>query len=134
MTGPLHYLIEPYRRYADFRGRSTRADYWWFVLLYAVTSIVVGLVGVLIDYVIGQQWVTGLFIFVLLLGSLLPNLALTARRIHDAGYSGWFQLLGLVPLGGFVVLIFCILPGEAGANKWGPNPRLTASRGAAPVS
>ncbi|PYE49414.1 uncharacterized membrane protein YhaH (DUF805 family) [Deinococcus yavapaiensis KR-236] len=58
------------------------------------------------------------------LAVLVPSIAVGIRRLHDTGRSGWWTLIGLVPLvGALVLLIFDVQEGEAGSNKWGPNPK-----------
>ncbi|TKI81578.1 DUF805 domain-containing protein [Bacillus wiedmannii] len=53
---------------------------------------------------------------------IVPTLAVGARRLHDSGKTGWWQLLNLVPFGGAVLLVFCIIESDEGENKYGPNP------------
>jgi transcriptional regulator with XRE-family HTH domain len=84
-------------RYAEFDGRAGRAEYWWFVLFVAlVTSI-----GTLISDVVGG---------IVLLLLLIPLAAAGARRLHDIGRSGWWQLFALAPLGFVVPLVLLVLP------------------------
>lgn len=103
-------------KYADFSGRARRAEYWWFYLAYILVSIV----AVVIDALIGisiLQWLV-------LLAAIVPTLAVGARRLHDTGKSGWWQLIGLVPLVGVIVLIvFFATDGHPGTNKYGPSPK-----------
>jgi uncharacterized membrane protein YhaH (DUF805 family) len=78
-------------KYADFHGRASRAELWWFVL--AVTLVAAAL------NVLDQAWTT-----VFLIGTLLPLLAAGARRLHDTGKSGWWQLFLLAPVAGMVLI------------------------------
>ena len=95
------------KKYADFSGRATRPEFWWFVLAQFLASAIV---SVLSSTLAG----------VLALGLLIPGLAAGARRLHDIGKSGWLQLLGLIPILGWILLIYWgTRPGEAGANKYG---------------
>ena len=95
------------KKYADFSGRATRPEFWWFVLAQFLASAIV---SVLSSTLAG----------VLALGLLIPGLAAGARRLHDIGKSGWLQLLGLIPILGWILLIYWgTQPGEAGANKYG---------------
>ena len=117
-----HYL-DMFRRYADFRGRATRTQYWLAVLVHAV--IAVALLAVTAPRA-EQLW------FVLMLyylAALVPVTALAARRLHDAGYSGWLQLIGVVPFGFLAVLVLMALPGTRGPNRHGPDPRDPAAAG-----
>ncbi|RFU19502.1 DUF805 domain-containing protein [Geodermatophilus marinus] len=106
-------------KYADFSGRARRAEYWWFVLAYAVASIVASI----IDAVLGFP----LLALVLGLGLLVPSLAAAVRRLHDTGRSGWWLLIGLIPFGGIVVIVFLATEGQPGPNRYGPSPKHAAS-------
>ncbi len=81
-----------FSRYAEFDGRASRSEYWWWVLFTFLASAAFGLVS---------QTLEGLFS----LGVLLPSLAVGARRLHDIDKSGWFLLLWLVPIIGWIILI-----------------------------
>jgi uncharacterized membrane protein YhaH (DUF805 family) len=81
------------RKYADFDGRATRTEYWWFFLAVLLGSAVASVIALR---------VYALFSLV----TLLPMIAVGARRLHDTNRSGWWQLLALVPFGVFVVIIF----------------------------
>ena len=81
-----------FNKYVDFSGRATRSEYWWFVLFVFLGSFVLGMFS---------HWLNIIF----LLATLLPQLAAATRRLHDTGRSGWWQLIGLVPIIGFIVLI-----------------------------
>ncbi len=116
-----------FRKSFDFRGRAQRAEYWWF----AVFQIVLGL-ATSWSLILGSivSW-----------GLLLPILAVTARRLHDTGRTGWLALIYVlnvltVPLINLInpvfvvpalaslaiILILCAMPGESGPNKYGPDP------------
>ncbi|MDE5690846.1 MAG: DUF805 domain-containing protein [Alistipes sp.] len=99
-------------QYFDFKGRTKVADFWKFVLVAFVINIVLGI----IDGIIGMRLLSGLFG----LAILCPMLGIGARRLHDMGKSGWFQLINLIPLVGFILLVYWwCQPSQAEANKWG---------------
>ena len=103
-------------QYANFSGRARRSEFWWFYLAQVLASIVAGI----IDGILG---VTILGV-ILALGLLIPTLAVGVRRLHDIGKSGWWLLIGLVPLVGAIVLIvFACQDGQPGTNQWGPSPK-----------
>ncbi len=106
------------RKYADFSGRARPAELWWFVLL-----VVVGFVATrAIDAVLGtEKGGYGALASATLLVVLLPLLAAGARRLHDAGLSGWWLLIVLVPCGN-VALLFFFLRESQGDNRYGPSP------------
>ncbi len=128
----LEWMLMPYRRYADFSGRSRRKEYWMFTLLSVIVSIVlVGLMvsgmnmgetgepemGVLAYLAVGLLAIWGL-------GSLIPSLAVQVRRFHDQDKSGWFILLGFIPyIGGLIVLVFMCIEGTKGPNRFGDDPK-----------
>lgn len=87
------------RKYAEFNGRATRPEFWWFVLF----STLIGLVASTIDNAIGNEFTMLATLWGLAM--LLPTLAVGARRLHDTNKSGWLQLLLLIPCVGVIVLI-----------------------------
>lgn len=111
-------------KYATFSGRASRSEYWWFYLFCALLVFV----GVMLDLSVGSYnpndpdsvpWITLLFA----LPIILPSLAAAIRRLHDTDKSGWWYLISLVPVvGGIVLLIFLVLAGTDGDNRFGPNP------------
>lgn len=129
-------MFQPLRKYADFYGRARRTEYWLFFLFRALLFVAFCILFVAVMAATGG-WEEGRTnnaasaaggIIILLAGLtylalVLPNLAVTVRRLHDANMSGWLVLIGLVPLGGFVLFIFSLLDGTAGPNIYGANPR-----------
>ena len=110
--------IATLKRYADFSGRSRRKEYWMFVLINFIIAIVLAV----IESIIGTQGIIGMLFSLLI---LVPGIAVTVRRLHDTGRSGWWILIALVPLvGGIVLLVFCAMDSEPGDNEYGPNPKL----------
>lgn len=93
---PIDYYIGAFRKYADFSGRATRSEYWYFFLFYYLVYI--GLT--IVDGVIGSN--NGLISTIYILGALVPSFALSARRLHDIGKNGWFQLIGFLFL--FIII------------------------------
>ena len=111
----MEYFLGAYKKYADFTGRARRKEFWMFVLFYFIVSIVLGIV----DSIIGFQLLGLLFS----LGSLIPSLASGARRLHDTGRSGWWQLLYLIPLIGLIIMIVFLVQDSHPDNEYGPNPK-----------
>jgi uncharacterized membrane protein YhaH (DUF805 family) len=108
-------------RYADFSGRARRAEYWWFFLF----AVLVALVAAVLDGIIGAS----VFSLLTALGLLVPNLAVSVRRLHDTDRSGWWLLLNLVPFGGIVLLVFYCLEGQPHPNRFGPSSKSPAIGG-----
>ncbi|MBI4289937.1 MAG: DUF805 domain-containing protein [Betaproteobacteria bacterium] len=98
------------RKYATFDGRAGRPEYWWFFLFSFLVQMAGGMVS---------QALAGL----LSLALLLPILAVGARRLHDIGRSGWWLLVGLIPLIGWLVLLYWFIQrGAEGVNAYGDAP------------
>lgn len=96
-----------FAQYATFSGRALRSEYWWWTLFVLLGNIATTLV---------HEGLAALF----LLATLVPYIAVAARRLHDIGKSGWWQLIGLVPLIGWIIMIvWCAKEGE-GDNAFGP--------------
>lgn len=113
------------KHYADFNGRARRKEYWFYILFQAIAIILASFVGGALDYVFGLPGVlTSAFSMIVALGLCLPSLAVSIRRLHDVGKSGWFILIGLVPVvGGIILIIFSLLDSQPGSNAYGPNPK-----------
>ena len=99
--------------YAQFSGRASRSEYWWF----ALASLLVVIVAAFIDGATGGVTVTLLaYLFI-----IIPGLAVSVRRLHDTNRSGWYLLLNFIPLVGTILLfIWSVTPGEKKANQYGP--------------
>lgn len=119
----MNYFIEAFRKYATFTGRSRRSEYWYFVLFNLMISIGLFMVGAVFEAASSGSR-AGMFPFdAYALGSFVPSLAVGVRRLHDIGKSGWFTLLGFVPIANIVLLVWLAQDGQPGANEYGPNPK-----------
>lgn len=126
-----------FSKYATFSGRARRAEYWWFVLFNILANIVLGIAdsvvfgfggGAMRDG--GPQVLSGLYS----LAVFLPSLAVGVRRLHDTGRSGWWLLIWIIPVIGWIVLIWWLATrGEAGANGHGPDPIVHDDYSASPI-
>jgi uncharacterized membrane protein YhaH (DUF805 family) len=126
-----------FQKYAEFRGRASRPEFWWFVLLY---YIVIFLPVVPLIAVGSASSVNGPFdesggaagvVFAVLVGLavlalIIPFLAVGTRRLHDTGKSGWWWLITLVPFGSIVLIVFWASVGDSGLNQFGPPPGVQA--------
>ena len=102
-----------FEHYVVFDGRASRAAFWWWFLF----SILVGIAASILDAIIGIP----VLAIVVSLGLILPNLSVSIRRLHDTDRSGWWILIGLIPLIGFIVLLVFYLQGsDPGDNSYGP--------------
>ena len=115
---PIDYYLEAFRKYADFSGRATRSEYWWFYLVTIAVSILISILESILNIPFGL--ISVLYFFI----SLIPNLSIQVRRLHDVDKSGWYILLNfLIIIGWIWLLILNILDSNPGANKYGPNPK-----------
>jgi uncharacterized membrane protein YhaH (DUF805 family) len=112
----MNYYFDAWKKYAVFTGRSTRKEYWMFVLINLIASIIVSIVGASLRIKHLDQ-IYGLAV-------LLPGIGIGIRRLHDIGRSGWWMLIGLIPIVGTIILIvFQVKEGQPGENKYGTNPK-----------
>jgi uncharacterized membrane protein YhaH (DUF805 family) len=119
----MNWVQAVFRKFAVFEGRAQRAEFWWFVLFCFLCQIVLAV----IDGMLGTSRMAagqGLLGMLFALGILIPSLAVGARRLHDTGRSGWWLLIGLIPILGTIVLIwFCVQDSQPGSNSYGANPK-----------
>lgn len=112
----LDWFMKVVRNYAGFSGRAQRVEYWYYALVYFLISIALEIVDSLIGF--------GLLGALFALALLVPSLAVGVRRLHDIGRSGWWLLIGLIPVIGWIVLIvFAVQDSQPGDNEYGPNPK-----------
>src|ERR671913_135219 len=124
----LSWYLEALKKYAVFSGRSRRREYWYFVLFNIIVGIVLGWIDALLG-TRGSYAGAGLLSGIYSLAVLIPTLAVSVRRLHDIDRSGWWILIGLVPLIGVIVLlVFALLDGTPGDNRYGPNPKGATAR------
>ena len=140
-------------KYCSFKGRASRSEFWWFMLFMFLVNVVVSLVAGFLPSAAGN----GLSVLVSL-AFILPNIGVTARRLHDRNLSGWWQLAPIVPTILLLAMIFTmsitetalvllsllavavaiwflimlILPGTLGPNRFGPDPLRSAPPDSAP--
>ncbi|SEO47774.1 DUF805 domain-containing protein [Paenibacillus sp. OV219] len=106
--------------YVGFQGRARRKEYWMFILINIIISVILSILENLLGLSNLLSKLYSLFIF-------LPSLAVTVRRLHDTDKSGWWVLIGLIPFVGFIVLlIFTCLDSDPGTNRYGENPKQSA--------
>ncbi len=123
----MEWMLMPLRRYAEFSGRSRRKEYWMVVLFEIIVLVVLSIVESVLGLTGMVAGAYGPLTALFLLAVLIPGLAVGARRLHDTNRSGWWLLLGLVPLIGAIVLIFFFASdGTSGDNQYGPDPKGTA--------
>jgi uncharacterized membrane protein YhaH (DUF805 family) len=129
----MDWFVGALRKYAVFEGRARRREYWFYVLFWIVIAVALNVVDRMLGMYnaeVGVGPLGGLF----WLATLLPSLAVGARRLHDTGRSGWWLLIGLIPIiGAIVLIVFFLIDSQPGTNAYGPNPKGVGGA-AAPVA
>jgi uncharacterized membrane protein YhaH (DUF805 family) len=119
----MNWYLQALKKYADFSGRARRREYWFFVLF----NIIISIVLTVCDVVLGTYNAAasiGILTGIYTLAVLIPGIAVSVRRLHDTGRSGWWLLIVLVPLIGWIVLlIFMLIDSQPGQNAYGPSPK-----------
>jgi uncharacterized membrane protein YhaH (DUF805 family) len=130
----VNWYVKALKQYVDFSGRARRREYWMFVLVNVVIVIALSVIDTLLGtggfratagggsfYAANSL---GLLSGLYTLAVLLPSIAVTVRRLHDTDRSGWWILLGFIPIiGGIILLVFYVLEGTRGPNRFGPDPK-----------
>ena len=99
-----------FNKFADFTGRAKRPEYWWFALFCFLGALLLEVAGSYISWAFS-------------LATLVPSLAVGARRLHDMNKSGWMQLIWIVPILGWIYMIYLLAqPGDAADNQYGATP------------
>lgn len=113
----MNWYFQALANYFNFTNRARRKEYWMFVLFNLIFMFVVSVM----DGVLGSFGIlSGLYA----LGVFIPGFAVTVRRLHDTGRSGWWMLISIIPILGIIVLTyFMVLEGHTGVNEYGVNPK-----------
>jgi uncharacterized membrane protein YhaH (DUF805 family) len=117
----LEAVSSGFRNYVNFSGRAIRSEYWYWILF---TSIVLMVFGV-VDQALNPGDQVGAFSIVTMvisLGLILPEVAVSVRRLHDIDRTGWWLLIGPTVIGAFVLLYWACQRGTPGPNRFGPDP------------
>jgi uncharacterized membrane protein YhaH (DUF805 family) len=116
----MNWYLAVLKNYAGFSGRARRREYWMFALFYLIALVVLSV----IDQLVFGRAVLSL---IYLVATVIPAVAVSVRRLHDTGRSGWWYFINLVPLvGGVLFLIFTVSEGNTGPNQYGSDPSLPA--------
>ena len=112
-----------FQKYVTFKGRARRSEYWWFCLLNLIVSIVTFVLDYQMDTInieVGLGALSGLYTLIV----FLPGLAVSVRRLHDTGHSGWLYLLIIIPILGSLFLLYFFVSDSAPAdNVYGMSPK-----------
>jgi len=124
------YFLDPVtQKYADFSGRASRSQYWYFVLYFVLLSLVMAtidtfVINPMLGATLAQASQGGFLQIIFALALFLPSLSIGARRLHDIGRSGWWLLLIFVPIIGALILLYWFtLKSQPENNKYGVRPK-----------
>ena len=128
----MDWYVKVLKNYATFSGRARRTEYWMFVLINAIVmGVLYGLSTAFKGGALGSLFLALYVIYAL--GVIIPGLAVFFRRMHDTGRSGWWWLLGIIPvIGPIVLIVFAATEGTHGDNQYGADPK--AVEGAMPAT
>ena len=118
----MNWYLTVLKKYATFSGRAQRSEFWYFILFSTIASLVLGV----LDGIFGTfnpESGFGLLGGIYSLAVIVPTLAVGARRLHDIGKSGWWQLIMLIPLVGIILLIVWWATDSKEDNQYGKNPK-----------
>ncbi len=116
------YYLAVLKKYAVFSGRARRAEYWYFYLVNIIVVVVLGFLNAMVSNVFS------IISNVYMLAVFIPSLAVSVRRLHDIGKSGWMWFIVLIPIIGWIwLLVLSVMDSQAGNNAYGPNPKGMAS-------
>jgi len=118
----MEWYLMVLKKYAEFDGRSRRKEYWMFVLFNFIISIVLASFERMLG--LGSEYGTGFLSTIYSIGVLIPSIAVGIRRLHDIGKSGWWLLLALLPVIGWIwIFVLLVTDGHPGSNEYGTNPK-----------
>ena len=117
-------VISVLTNWNNFTGRACRSEFWYFCLAVFLVSFIISIIEIATGMVDIESGGTGILNIIVFLLILVPSISVTARRLQDRGWSGWWQLLFFTIVGSPVILVLNILPAKEDENKWGRNPLL----------
>ncbi len=116
----MEWYLKVLKQYADFNGRARRTEFWMFVLFNVIVTVILTVIDTMLGTYGALSGIYGLAVFI-------PSLAVSVRRLHDIGKSGWMILVALIPVIGFIwLLVLYIMEGTPGENQYGANPKEVA--------
>ena len=122
----MDYYLEVLKKYAVFSGRARRKEYWLFFFFNFLAGLTFGFFGGVIGAALKTDvfFMAGVLFELYTLAVEIPVLAVSVRRLHDTGRSGWWLLINFLPVIGWIIfLVFVLQDSQKGANKYGPNPK-----------
>ena len=117
-------VISVFTNWNNFSGRACRSEFWYFGLAVFLVSFIISIIEIATGMVDVESAEIGILTIIFTLFIFVPSISVTARRLQDRGWSGWWQLLYLTIVGILVIIVLNILPAKEDENKWGRNPLL----------
>jgi len=118
----MSWYLKALKNYAGFSGRARRKEYWFFTLFSFLVTIALTILDLII-FKLSSGTLLGMFTGAYALGVIIPTLAVTFRRLHDTGKSGWWMLINLVPMiGSLIFIVLLLLDSQPGDNRYGSGP------------
>jgi uncharacterized membrane protein YhaH (DUF805 family) len=122
------YLKVMKENFSNFSGRARRKEFWMWYLFYVIVLIVAmildGVLGTGFEIGYGVTSPYGWIYLIAALAHVIPGLAVSVRRLHDVGKSGWFMFISLIPIiGGIWLLVLMCTDGDSSENAYGPSPK-----------
>lgn len=112
----MNWYMKVMQEYFNVQGRARRKEYWMFFLVYLLIVMVAAVLGNLLNSPAATS--------VVALIHVVPAITVGVRRLHDIGRSGWWLLIGMVPVIGWIIALYwAVQPGDSGSNAYGPDPK-----------
>ncbi len=122
----MNWYLVVLKKYAVFSGRARRKEYWMFTLFSTIIALVLGFIEGIVG--IAPETNQSILVGIYTLAVLIPSIAVSVRRLHDTGRSGWWVLISLVPLiGAIVLIVFTVQDSQQGDNQYGSNPKMATT-------
>ena len=119
----LESIQSAYINYFAYKARSSRSEYWWYVLYYTIVSIILSVFDWIITFLSPSTFAFSIFYNLFIIFNIIPGIMLQIRRFHDLNRRGWWVLLNLIPIFGWIiVLIWLCRKGNVGPNRFGEDP------------
>jgi len=115
-------VLSVLKNWNNFSGRACRSEFWYFCLAVFLVSLIISIIEIATGMVDIESAEMGILSIIFTLLLIVPSLSVTARRLQDRSWSGWWQLLYLTIVGGLVIIVLNILPAKEDENQWGRNP------------
>ncbi|MEO9952909.1 DUF805 domain-containing protein [Nonlabens sp.] len=122
-AGMFEMIGKCFTNYANFTGRARRSEYWYFRLFNLIVLLFFFFIFILLGSVKEMRVVLLIIYILYAVATIIPSVAVTIRRLHDTGRSGWTFLLAFVPVASIIILIYLTEDSKYDANQWGPNPK-----------